>query len=99
VDQGGHLPFAIPNVHWNINGIYPGVERRRSRGRYGYLTKDNALRLSEYSWQVKDYDSSGLPKAYALSHAVALDTLSRNAVPPPAKTFHLMTLSLGRGLN
>jgi hypothetical protein len=256
-----------PFVYWNINGVYPGVERRRSRGRYGYLTKDNALRLSEYSgrgrtrlyeyrnttplvfganhiwdpgagdvavsrrgsrtglimlpeqkslwlqqfyrsiktdavfipsppgvlgmsgpvktddgriavaanfqgnwdiweydgqwhrmtatpsiefdpwydkgrlvyssnasgrfqihgadmrqltdcpsvavmprqnkflclssngWQVKDYDSSGLPEAYALSHAVALDTLSRNAVPPPAKTFHLMTLSLGRGLN
>lgn len=38
-----------PFVYWNINGIYPGLERRRSRGRYGYLTKDNALRLSEYS--------------------------------------------------
>ena len=38
-----------PFVYWNINGIYPGVERRRSRGRYGYLTQDNALRLSEYS--------------------------------------------------
>ena len=38
-----------PLVYWNHQGIFPGVERRRSRSRYGYLTKDNALRLSEYS--------------------------------------------------
>ncbi len=38
-----------PFVYWNLQGIYPGVERRRSRGRYGYVTTANALRLSEYS--------------------------------------------------
>jgi hypothetical protein len=38
-----------PFVYWNLNGIYPGVERRRSRGRYGYLTEDHGVRLSEYS--------------------------------------------------
>jgi hypothetical protein len=50
-DQGltitGYWPE--PFVYWNLNGIYPGVETRRSRGRYGYITKDNGVRLSEYS--------------------------------------------------
>ena len=38
-----------PLVYWNLSGIYPGVVSRRSRGRYGYLTKDKDVRLSEYS--------------------------------------------------
>ena len=38
-----------PQIYWNISGIYPGVESRRARGRYGYLSKDHNLRLSEYS--------------------------------------------------
>ena len=38
-----------PFVYWNLSGIYPGVVDRRSRGRYGYLTKDKGVRLSEYS--------------------------------------------------
>jgi hypothetical protein len=38
-----------PFVYWNLNGIYPGVVSRRFRSRYGYLTKDKGVRLSEYS--------------------------------------------------
>ena len=38
-----------PLVYWNLNGIYPGVVSRRARSRYGYLTKDKGVRLSEYS--------------------------------------------------
>lgn len=38
-----------PLVYWNISGIYPGVVSRRSRGRYGYLTQNDGVRLSEYS--------------------------------------------------
>jgi hypothetical protein len=37
-----------PFVYWNFKGIYPGVERIRSRGRYGYVRKNNSVRLSEY---------------------------------------------------
>jgi hypothetical protein len=38
-----------PTVYWNDSGIYPGVVRGRSRGRYGYVTQDMGVRLSEYS--------------------------------------------------
>ena len=38
-----------PFVYWNSVGIYPGVERRRNRSRYGYLTQDGGVRVSEYS--------------------------------------------------
>jgi hypothetical protein len=38
-----------PLVYWNFTGIYPGVVARRSRSRYGYVTKDAGVRVSEYS--------------------------------------------------
>jgi hypothetical protein len=38
-----------PLVYWNASGIYPGVIRSRARGRYGYVTEDLGVRLSEYS--------------------------------------------------
>ena len=50
-DQGLPLTgyWPKPLVYWNANGIYPGLVKRRARGRYGYLTKDMGVRLSEYS--------------------------------------------------
>lgn len=37
-----------PYHHWNDTGIYPGIKKFGSRGRYGYLDKQNRLWLSEY---------------------------------------------------
>ncbi len=40
--------WSEPFVYWNAAGIYPGIEKVRLRGRYGYVDRNNTLWLSEY---------------------------------------------------
>jgi hypothetical protein len=40
--------WTDPSIYWNAAGVYPGVEKVRIRGRYGYVDKKNILWLSEY---------------------------------------------------
>lgn len=37
-----------PFCSWNVSGIFPGVERTRLRGRYGYRDEGGTLWVSEY---------------------------------------------------
>jgi hypothetical protein len=50
-DQGFNMVgyWPEPMVYWNHVGLYPGIVSRRLRGRYGYVTRKNGVRLSEYS--------------------------------------------------
>ena len=54
-----------PFVFWNLRGIYPGIERIRSRGRYGYVKEDSVVRLSEY-------DPNGRARLYEYHNATPL---------------------------
>jgi hypothetical protein len=65
----GYWPEPI--VYWNLRGIYPGVERLRSRGRYGFMTKNNDVRLSEYErdGRVRLYEYRGTtPLVFGADH-------------------------------
>jgi len=37
-----------PLIYWHRTGVYPGIEKRRDRGRYGDYDHNEILRLSEY---------------------------------------------------
>jgi hypothetical protein len=42
-----------PFIYWNYFGVYPGVERNKACGRYGYYSQEGLLWIDEY-----DYDGS-----------------------------------------
>ena len=60
-----------PFVFWNLRGIYPGLERIRLRGRYGYVRDDDAVRLSEYDHlgraRLYEYHST-TPLVFGINH-------------------------------
>lgn len=37
-----------PFIHWNDNGVYPGLVRNADRSRYGYVDENGWLRTSRY---------------------------------------------------
>jgi hypothetical protein len=51
VDKPG-LPMTgywpAPFIHWNDNGVYPGLVRKADRSRYGYVDENGWLRTSRY---------------------------------------------------
>lgn len=66
IRNGSSLPIVgywnDPFVYWNDEGIYPGLQRRRVRGRYGYVDEKGWLHWSEF-------DRKGVARIRSLRNA------------------------------
>lgn len=75
--RGKHIGgyWSKPFVYWSVSGIYPGLEKTRLRGRYGYVDAGDILWLSEY-------DEEGIARIVKYRRGVALPLSTKHVWDP-----------------